>query len=52
MPVWGPMAVAALAVHEPIDSPTRDAPYRCFTWLSPAHRVFVVPLVARPEPAP
>ncbi|MDM7944300.1 MAG: glucoamylase family protein [Hydrogenophaga sp.] len=36
--VWGLMAVAALAVQEPPDSPTRDAPYRCFTWLSPAHR--------------
>jgi cyclic beta-1,2-glucan synthetase len=36
--VWGLMAVAALAVQEPADSPTRDTPYRHFTYLSPAHR--------------
>jgi cyclic beta-1,2-glucan synthetase len=36
--VWGLMAVAALAVQEQADSPTRDEPYRHFTWLSPAHR--------------
>ncbi len=36
--VWGLMAMAALAVREPAGSETRDAPYRYFTYLSPAHR--------------
>ncbi|MDP2019100.1 GH36-type glycosyl hydrolase domain-containing protein [Hydrogenophaga sp.] len=36
--VWGLMAMAALAVREPAESDTRDAPYRYFTYLSPAHR--------------
>ncbi len=36
--VWGLMAMAALAVREPAGSQTRDAPYRYFTYLSPAHR--------------
>ncbi|WP_439589144.1 GH36-type glycosyl hydrolase domain-containing protein [Hydrogenophaga sp.] len=36
--VWALMAVAALATREGADREARDAPYRYFTYLSPAHR--------------
>jgi cyclic beta-1,2-glucan synthetase len=36
--VWALMAVAALATREDADREARDAPYRYFTYLSPAHR--------------
>ena len=36
--VWALMAAAALAVNEDANTEARDAPYRYFTYLSPAHR--------------
>ncbi|AGX87527.1 GH36-type glycosyl hydrolase domain-containing protein [Candidatus Symbiobacter mobilis] len=36
--VWALMAAARLARHTPAADPARDAPYRYFTYLSPAHR--------------
>ncbi len=36
--VWALMAAARLARHTPATDPARDTPYRCFTYLSPAHR--------------
>jgi cyclic beta-1,2-glucan synthetase len=36
--VWALMASARLATRDGADTETRDAPYRYFTYLSPAHR--------------
>jgi cyclic beta-1,2-glucan synthetase len=36
--VWAMMAAARVALREPANAYIRNTPYRCFTFLSPAHR--------------